>query len=64
MPDRVKEQTHVGRYNLKDFSFKPLLLVPRISFDSTSMWVDANQGKLYLVYKDQLLRLPLQIMPK
>ncbi len=29
-----------------------------------SMWVDANGGKVYLVYKNQLLRLPLQITPK
>jgi hypothetical protein len=60
IPDEVKAQTQVGRYNVKDFSFKPVLLVPHIFFTSTSMWVDANQGKLYLVYKNQLLRLPLQ----
>ncbi|HKR22202.1 MAG TPA: hypothetical protein VJS17_06380, partial [Pyrinomonadaceae bacterium] len=63
IPDRDKNQTQVGRYNLKDFSFKPVLTVPQISFDSMSMWVDEKQGKLYLVYKDQLLRLPLKSTP-
>lgn len=56
--DEVKNQTQVGRYNLKDFSFKSMLTVPHISFGSMSTWVDAKNGKLYVVYKDQLLRLP------
>jgi hypothetical protein len=36
IPDRMKNQTQVGRYNLGDFSFKPLLVV-HIAFDSMSM---------------------------
>jgi hypothetical protein len=63
IPDRTKNQTAVGRYNLKDFSFKPLLTVPQISFESLSMWVDQKQGKLYLVYQSQLLSLPLKSAP-
>ena len=63
IPDETKKQTVVGRYNLKDFSFKPVLTVPQISFDSMSMWVDEKQGKLYLVYKNHLLRLPLNSAP-
>jgi hypothetical protein len=60
VPDEAKNQTQVGHYNLKDFSFKQVMLIPHISFDSMSMWVDAGHAKIYLVYKDQLLRLPLQ----
>ncbi len=63
IPDETKNQTVVGRYNLKDFSFKPVLTVPQILFASTAMWVDEKQGKLYLVYKNQLLRLPLKSTP-
>ena len=63
IPDHDKNQTRIGRYNLKDFSFKPVLTVPQISFDSMSMWVDEKQGKLYVVYKSQLLRLPLKSTP-
>ena len=58
IPD--KNQTQVGRYNLKDFTFKPVLTVPHISFESMSMWVDESHNKLYVVYKSELLRLPLK----
>ena len=58
--DEKKTETKIGRYSLKDFSFKPMMTVPQIMFDSTSMWVDAVQKKVYVVYKGQLLRLPLQ----
>lgn len=59
IPDENKKQTQVGRYNLKDFTFKSLLTVPHISFKSLSMWVDERQRKVYVVYEGQLLRLPL-----
>jgi hypothetical protein len=59
VPNRAKEQTQVGRYNVKDFTFKPLLLVPHIVFESLSMWVDEQADKLYVVYDGDLLRMPL-----
>lgn len=59
IPDRDKDQTQVGRYNLKDFSFQQVLLVPHILFDSMSMWVVNDGTKFFLVYEGQLLRLPL-----
>jgi len=59
IPDENKKQTQVGRYNVKDFTFKSLLTVPHICFKSLSMWVDERQKKLYVVYEGQLLRLPL-----
>ena len=58
--DEEKDQTEVGRYNLKDFSFKAVLTIPQINFDSMSMWVDETHDKLYVVYKNQLIRLPLK----
>lgn len=60
IPDETKNQTLVGRYNLKDFSFKQVMAVPQISFESVAMWVDEKRGKIYVVYKDQLLSLPLK----
>ena len=60
IPNERRNQTQVGRYNIKDFSFKPVLVIPHISFDSMSMWVDESRNKLYLVYNFQLLRLPLK----
>lgn len=59
IPDDEKDQTLVGRYNLKDFAFKPVLVLPHISFDSMSLYVDEAEGKFYVVYRGQLLRLPL-----
>ena len=62
--DEKKIQTQIGRYSLKDFSFKPIMTVPQLIFDSLSMWVDAGEKKVYVVYKGQLLRLPLQVAAK
>jgi len=37
IPDEVKDQTQVGRYNLKTFSFSATLTIPHLTFDSMSM---------------------------
>ena len=63
MPDRPKNQTRVGRFNVKDFSFRTSLVVPHLSFDSMAMWVDEGATKLYVIYEGQLLRLPLRGTP-
>lgn len=63
IPDDANNRTRVGRYNVKDFSFQTLLVVPHLIFDSMKMWVDEDAAKLYVVYEDQLLRLPLRIAP-
>lgn len=52
--------TDIGTYNLKALTFKPLLTVPSISFDSMNMWVDEAENKVYFVYKGQLLALSLK----
>jgi hypothetical protein len=61
--DREKNETRVGRYSLRDFSFRAMLTVPHISFDSFRMWVDEAGAKLLIVYNGQLLRIPLQSAP-
>jgi hypothetical protein len=60
IPDDVKNKTQIGRYNLKDFTFRSILDVPQIKFDSMAVWIDEDAGKVYLVYNGQLLRFPLQ----
>lgn len=62
--DEKKNHTQIGRYSVKDFSFKAVTTVPQLIFNSMSMWVDAGQKKVYVVYKGQLLRLPLQAAAK
>lgn len=64
IPDKDKNQTRIGRYNARDFSFKPVLEVPHLKFESMAMYVDEKQAKIYLVYKGQLLRLPLPAASK
>lgn len=60
LPDREKNETRVGRYGTKDFTFRTLLVVPHLTFESFGMWVDEAGAKLYVVYEGQLLRLPLR----
>lgn len=59
LPDRARDETRVGRYNTKDFSFRTLLVLPHIRFDSFQMWADEAGAKIYVTYQGQLLRLPL-----
>jgi hypothetical protein len=59
IPDREKNQTRVGRYNSRDFSFQTKLDVSQLTFDSFLMWVDEEEMKILVVYEGQLLRLPL-----
>lgn len=57
--DRDKNSTEVGLYDARTFTFKTLLRVPKISFNSMSMWVDEAEKKVYFVYRGHLLSLPL-----
>jgi hypothetical protein len=57
--DSKKDETSVGVYNAESFSFKPMMTVPKIKFDSMDMWVDGGAGKVYFVYSGHLLSLPL-----
>jgi hypothetical protein len=57
IPDQAKDETQIGVYNQKTLSFKPLIKIPQITFNSMQMWVDA--GKVYFVYAGHLLALPL-----
>lgn len=59
IPDEEKSETQIGIYNTKNFSFKPLMTVPRIKLDSMQIWAD--EGKIYFTYEGHLLALP---MPK
>lgn len=64
VPNQQQNQTRVGRYSLRDFSFQTILVVPHLTFDSFQMWVDEAGARLYVVYEGQLLRLPLQSPPR
>lgn len=57
IPDSEENATEVGIYNEKTMSFKSVMKIPKIQFDSMNMWIDA--GKIYFVFEGQLLSLPL-----
>jgi len=61
IPDLEKNETEIGIYDIKAFGFKPVLSVPKMTFNSMSMWVDEPGKSVYFVYRGHLLRLP---MPK
>ena len=64
IPNQGKNETNVGIYNAKTSAFKPILKIPKISFDSMNMWVDGTAGKVYFVYSGHLLALPLNPVKK
>ncbi len=57
--DREKNSTEVGLYDARTFTFKSILRVPKITFNSMSMWVDETEKKVYFVYRGHLLSLPI-----
>ncbi len=57
--DPEKKETQVGIYDTRVFVFKPMLRIPKIKFNSMSLWVDEAAGKAYFVYRGHLLALPL-----
>ncbi len=57
--DVEKDATEVGYYDTKVFVFRPVLKVPKIKFNSMSMYVDESANKVYFVYRGHLLSLPL-----
>lgn len=54
-----QEQSRVGRYDERAFTFTPMLVVPGLPLRSADVWVDDARGKVWLTYKGHLLRLPL-----
>lgn len=61
LPDSEKNETVVGTLNTRNLSFKPVMRVPKMKFDSMQMWVDEPRKKLYFVYRGHLLSLTLPL---
>jgi len=62
--DLEKNVTEVGYYETKTYGFRPILRVPKIKFNSMSMYVDEPTNKVYFVYRGHLLSLPLTPKPE
>lgn len=59
VPDEDKNQTIVSRLNTANGTLTKVLTMPRIRFNSMSMWADTAAKKLYFVYRGDLLAAPL-----
>jgi len=57
---RDKGETSVGLYDARDFTFKEVLKLPKIAFNSMKMYVDEPANKVYFVYRGHLLAVPLK----
>ena len=52
--------TLVGTYSTRTFTFKPMLKLPKIIFDSTEMWVDRTTQRVWFTYEGHVLSAPLK----
>jgi HEAT repeats len=64
IPDSRKGVTNIGRYDSRNFVFKPLVELTGLSLSNSDFWVDVNAGKIWLTYRGHLLRLPLPAQMK
>jgi HEAT repeat protein len=55
------EDTVIGQYSSRTFTFKPLLKLSKIRFNSMDMWTDEPAGKVYFVYEGHLLGLQIKV---
>jgi hypothetical protein len=62
--DEQKESIAVGRYNVRTFSFAPVIRVPELKLSSLDIWMDQAAGWLYVTFRGDLLRLPLPAAEK
>ena len=62
---RGKAGTLFGVYSTRNFSFKPILRLQKIIFDSVEMWVDEGEKKFYFIHEGHLLSAPYaRALPK
>jgi hypothetical protein len=59
IPSEDGNATRIGRYDMKQFKFAPILALPGAIFTSMDMWVDEAEGAAYVVLNEDLLRIPL-----
>lgn len=58
---RGKAGTLFGIYSTRTFSFKPILKLPKLLFDSMEMWVDEAERKVYFIHQGHLLAAPYPV---
>lgn len=61
--DTESGSTEVGVFDAKFFTFKPVIRLPKIQFNSMDMYVDEAARKVYFVYRGHLLSVPFKGTP-
>ena len=64
IPSRRKNETEVGKFDARTLSFKSIIRLPKITFDSMDMWVDAAGSRICFVYNGHLLSVPFTDQPR
>jgi len=49
---KKKNETEIGIYNTRTFTFRPLMLLPEIALTPDQTWVDAHESRAYFIYSD------------
>ena len=66
--DWEKEKSTIGTFDLKGFSFTPVRDLTGLALRTNDIWVDEHEGKVYAVYRGDLVRFSLQgkhdLLPK
>lgn len=60
LPDRRKNSTLLGRYDMKAFVFRPIMTLPGVLCTSMQVWVDEDRGFVYVISNGDLIRVPLE----
>jgi hypothetical protein len=55
-----KEESTIGTFDLKGFSFTPVRDLTGLALRTNDIWVDEHEGKVYAVYRGDLVRFSLQ----
>lgn len=58
--DWDKEDSVIGRYDLKRFTFNPVRALPGVALQTNDIWVDERADKVYAVYRGDLVRFSLK----
>jgi HEAT repeat protein len=59
LPDHRGNSTTVGTYDQVRFELVPQATYPSIAFSSPDMWVDEEANHVYIAYRGDLVRVPL-----
>jgi len=62
--DEQKRATSLGRYDSRNFVFRPLVELPGLKLSNSDFWVDVTGSKIWFTDHGHLLRIPLPAMTK